>query len=77
MAFTIRVVNDDQEGVGRVKVGMSFTAFGRSMTQVERTDDEGRAEFDGYRDGDVEVYLDGRAYGRYYYADGHEITILF
>jgi hypothetical protein len=45
------------------------------MTGTEYTDSDGRAEFNGYEEGEVEVFVQGSSYGNYSYEDGDEITI--
>ena len=70
----IRVVNDDQRGISGVEVGIEFTSIARGMAH-ERTDSDGSAYFDDYDEGDMNVYLDGSSYGRYYFSDGGCTTI--
>ena len=74
-SFTVRVVNDDQEGRAGVRVRLEFTDLTRGMSASENTDDDGRADFDGYDEGEVNVYVDGQNYGSYDYREGDEITI--
>lgn len=74
MAFDVYVVNDDGDGVSRARVAISFTGLLRGMT-TEYTDSDGHATFDGYDDGEIEVFVDGRSYGTYHYTDGDGITI--
>ena len=45
------------------------------MTTDEHTGADGYAEFDGCDNGEVEVFVGGRNYGKYRYRDGEEITI--
>jgi len=75
MSFTVRVVNDDQEGMKGVRVKLEFTDLTRGLSTAEYTDSDGCADFSGYDDGEVEVYLDGSASGTYTYRDGDEVTI--
>jgi hypothetical protein len=74
-SFTVRVVNDDQEGVSGVRVRLEFTSVLRGMSTEEHTDGDGYANFDGYDEGEIQVYLDGSSYGNYQYSDGEEITV--
>jgi hypothetical protein len=74
-SFSVRVVDDDQEGLKGVRVALSFTSILRGMTAEEYTDSDGYAEFDGYDEGDVEVFIGGSSYGTYKYEDGGSITI--
>jgi len=75
-SFTVKVVNDNQEGISGVRVRLAFTDIDRAMSNPEyTTDDDGRADFDGYDDGEIEVFIDGSSYGTYQYVDEDEITI--
>lgn len=74
-SFDVHVVNDDQEGIKGIRVVLGFTSVLRGMTAVEYTDSDGHAEFDGYDEGEVEVFVDGSSYGNYFYEDGGGITI--
>lgn len=75
MSFCVRVVNKSQDGLGGVRVQMSFTDGLRGMTGEKHTDTDGYAWFDGYRDGEVKVFLGGSNYGIYRYRNGENITI--
>ena len=75
MSFEVRVVNDEERGVSGVRVVLSFTDPTRGQTDAERTDSDGCAEFSGYEDGEVKVFLDGSDYGAFDYRDGDSITI--
>ena len=74
-SFEVRVVDDDQEGLKGVRVKLEFLSLTRGMSAAEYTDSDGSAYFDGYDEGDIEVYIDGSSYGKYYYEDGGSITI--
>jgi hypothetical protein len=74
-SFEVRVVNDDQEGVKGVRVRLEFTSLTRGMSAEEYTDSDGSAYFDGYDEGSINVYIDGRNYGGYHYDEGGCITI--
>jgi hypothetical protein len=73
-SFTVRVVDDDDEGIAGVRVGLEFTSITRGMAH-EYTDSDGRAEFGDYDEGEVNVFLNGQNYGTCEYVDGDEITI--
>ncbi len=75
MSFEVRVLNDDGDGIDGVRVVLSFTDPTRGQTDAEHTDSDGCAEFSGYDDGEVKVFLDGASYGTYDYRDGDSITI--
>lgn len=75
MGFDVHVVNDEGDGIEGVRVVLGFTSILRGMTAEEYTDSDGHAEFDGYDEGEVEVYVDGASYGRYRYEDGGGISI--
>jgi hypothetical protein len=75
MSFDVQIVNDDGEGVEGVRVVLGFTSLLRGMSAAEFTDADGHAEFDGYDDGEVEVFVDGSSYGNFTYEDGSGITI--
>jgi hypothetical protein len=74
-SFSVRVVDDDDEGVAGVRVVLSFTSPLRGQSDAERTDEDGYAEFDGYEEGEIKVFLDGSDYGTFDYEDGESITI--
>ena len=73
-SFEVRVVNDAQDGLSGVRVGIEFTSLPRGMAD-EITDVDGSAHFNEYDEGDINVYIDGRNYGSYYYRSGGSITI--
>ena len=73
--FSVRVVDDDQKGVSGIRVTLEFTDVLRGMSSEVYTDDDGYAEFDGYADGEVVVYVDGSSAGTYQYEDGGSVTI--
>lgn len=75
MSFTVRVVNDDGDGIGEARVTLSFTRSIRGMTAAEYTGDDGCAIFDGYDDGEVEIFVDGSSCGTHDYSDGGDVTI--
>jgi hypothetical protein len=47
----------------------------RAGTDAVVTDDDGHAVFDGYDDGEFELFLEDHNCGTYYYEDGASITI--
>lgn len=61
--------------MSHVRVVLSFTDPLRGQTDTEHTDGDGYAEFDGYDDGEVKVFLDGSDRGTCDYANGNSITI--
>ena len=75
MTFDVHVVNSEGERVYGARVRLSFTNILRGMTAEERTDSDGHAEFSDYEDGEVQVFVNGRNYGTYYYSEGDGITI--
>ena len=75
MSFDVHVVNDEQEGVDGAKVMLSFTSVLRGVSGTEYTDEDGHAEFDGFEDGEITVYVNGTGYGTYSYEDGDSVTI--
>ena len=75
MAFDVHAVNDEGDGVQGVRVVLGFTSILRGMTAEEYTDSDGHAEFDGYDEGEIEVFVGGSSYGTYRYEDGGGITI--
>ena len=70
----IRVLNEDEEPLEGIRVGIEFTDVIRGMAH-EHTDSEGIAYFNDYEEGPVRVYLDGKNYGEYHYRDGERINI--
>ncbi|PIR89823.1 hypothetical protein COU04_01470 [bacterium (Candidatus Gribaldobacteria) CG10_big_fil_rev_8_21_14_0_10_33_41] len=74
-SFSVRVVNDEQEGISGSRVVLEFTSILRGVTGEEYTDSDGYAYFDDYDEGEVEVFIDGSSYGTYEYRDGESITI--
>lgn len=89
MAFTVKVMrsadsSDDEEEdspsgekpVVGARVVLEFTDPTRGMSNPEyTTDSDGCAEFDGYDNGNINVYVDGNNEGNYEYRDGDEISI--
>ena len=75
MAFEVRVVNQDDEGLEGLRVCLEFTDLTRGMTDDEYTDLQGSAYFDGYDEGPVRIYVDGRDSGEYYYENGGCVTL--
>jgi len=75
MAFDVHVVDDEGEGVSGAHVSLSFTSLLRGVTGERSTDSDGHAEFDGYEDGEIEVFVNGTGYGTYRYSNGEGITI--
>ncbi len=73
--FSVRVVDDDQKGVSGIRVTLEFTDVLRGMSGEVYTDADGYAEFGGYDDGEVVVYVDGSNFGTYQYEDGGSITV--
>jgi len=74
-SFTVRVADSDQKAASGVRVRLEFTSVLRGMSTEEYTDSDGCANFDGYDEGEIQVYLDGKSYGNYQYSDGDEITL--
>ena len=70
----VRVLNEDEEPLEGIRVGIEFLEGIRGMTH-EHTDREGVAYFKGYDEGPIRVYLDGKNYGEYHYRDGESIDI--
>ena len=75
MSFEIRIVDHDDKGVQGARVVLSFTDPTRGQADSEHTDSDGCAEFDGFADGEVKVFVDGNEYGTYEYRDGESVTI--
>ena len=89
MAFTVKVMrsadssedeeddssSDDLKPVVGARVVLEFTEFDRGMSNPESTDSDGCAEFSGYDDGNINVYVDGNDEGNYEYRDGDEVSI--
>jgi len=72
--LSIRVLNDDEEPLEGIRVGIEFTELTRGMAH-EHTDGEGYAYFSDYDEGPIRVYLDGKNYGQHHYRDGESIDI--
>ena len=75
MAFDVRVVNHEGKGVRGARVVLGFTSILRGMTKYISTDSGGHAQFDGYDEREVEVFIDGSSYGRFQYHDGGGVTV--
>ena len=76
MAFPVRVLNNDGEPVGGVRVRLAFTSPTRGMSDPEyTTDSNGEADFDSYDDGEVEVFLNGSSYSIEHYSNGDSVEI--
>ena len=73
-SFAVRVVNDDGDGIKGARVRLEFAGL-RGMSASEYTDDGDRAEFNGYGEGEIEIYVDGKGYGSCSYRDREEVTI--
>ena len=73
--LSVRVLNDDEEPLEGVRVGIEFTELTRGMAH-EHTDKEGYAYFRSYKEGPIEIFLDGRSYGEYHYGDGESINLI-
>ncbi len=74
-SFEIRVINDRQDGLSGVRVKIAFKSLTRGISLEENTDSVGSAYFNGYDDGMIDVYVDGKDCGSFYYKDGDSITI--
>ena len=72
--FSIQVVDDEDEGIGGVRVRVSFLDSNRSDSDG-KTDSDGYVELEGDDEGEVEVFLNNTSYGTYEYSEGDEITI--
>ncbi len=72
--FSIRVVDDEDEGIGGVRVRASFLDSKRSDSDG-KTDSDGYVDLEGDDEGEVEVFLNNTSYGTYEYSEGDEITI--
>jgi len=73
-SFNVQALNEEQEPVSGTRVVLEFTSILRGMTAEEYTDSDGYANFDGYEEGEVKVYVNGSSHGTYYYRDGNNIT---
>ena len=74
--FTVRILNSKGDPLGGIRVRLSFHGLTRGITDPEyTTDSSGEAEFDGYDNGDVTVYVDGKDCGTEYYRDGDSVDI--
>ena len=73
MSFQVRV-RSTEESVYGCGVSLAFGSFG-GVTERLLTDENGNVEFDGYDNGEITVYVDGKDYGRFYYEDGGNITV--
>lgn len=75
MGFDVHVVDEQGNGVDGARVVLNFKTSARGMTDAEHTDAAGHVEFDGYDDGEIELFVDGANCGTYDYRDGEGITI--
>jgi len=74
--FTVRVISRGGEPQGGCRVRLAFKGTDRGMSDAESTaGNDGCADFDNYAEGQAEVFVDGRSYGRHSFRDGYEITI--
>lgn len=73
--LTIRVLNNDQNPLEGISVRIEFTPWDRGMSGTEHTDGDGYANFSGYDEGPIKVYLDHSPYEEYHYKDGETIDI--
>ncbi len=72
--LSVRVLDDDEEPLEGIRVGIEFTELTRGMAH-EHTDREGYAYFSDYEEGPIRIFLDGKNYGEHYYSDGESINI--
>jgi hypothetical protein len=75
MSFRVRVVREDGLPVPDITVVLRFKAFERAVTAAEMTNGAGEADFDGYDDGPIEVFVDGNQRGDHQYRDGELLTL--
>ena len=75
MSFDVYVLDQAGGGVDGARVVLGFKTSVLGMTAPEHTSPDGHAEFDGYDDGEVEVFIDGASCGTFDYKDGESITI--
>lgn len=75
MSFIIKVINEEGKGIPGVHVRLKFLGLTRGMSDRIYTDDDGMAQFDGYDDGAINIFIDHSNYGEYEYTDGDIIEI--
>ena len=75
MAFTITIVDDSGRGIEGLRVVLRFVEPMRGDPPTEDTDEHGHAEFEGYNEGEVQVFVDGIDCGVHNYDDGEVVTI--
>lgn len=75
MAFTIKVIDDNGRGIEGLRVMLRFVEPMRGDPPTEDTDEEGRAKFEGFDEGEVQVFIDGVDCGVHNYEDGEIVTI--
>lgn len=75
MAFTIIAVDEDGRGIEGLRVSLRFVEPTRGDAPTGDTDEDGRAEFEGFDEGEVQVFVDGVDCGVFEYDDGEIVTI--
>ena len=73
--FRIRVVDEDLQSVGNVLVKLEFCSVWPDMAGIGWTDKTGFAEFEGFENGDVLIFVNGCCRGTYCYRDGFRLII--
>lgn len=75
MAFTITIIDDTGRGIEGLRITLRFVEPLRGDAPTEDTDEDGRAEFEGFDEGEVQVFIDGVDCGVHNYDDGEIVTI--
>jgi hypothetical protein len=75
MAFTVMAVDQNGRGIEGLRVMLRFVEPTRGDAPAEDTNEDGCAEFDGFDQGEVQVFVDGTDCGVHDYEDGELVKI--
>ena len=75
MAFTVMAVDQNGRGLEGLRVMLRFVEPTRGDAPTEDTNADGCAEFEGFDQGEVQVFVDGADCGVHDYEDGELVKI--
>ena len=75
MPFTIMVVDEAGRGIEGLRVTLRFVEPTRGDAPTEDTNEDGCVQFEGFDEGEVQVFIDGIDCGVFDYDDGETVKI--
>jgi len=75
MAFVVTIVDQNDKGIEGLRVMLRFVEPTRGDAPTMDTDENGSAEFEGFDQGEVQVFVDGAECGVFDYEDGETVKI--